>query len=126
MPTVYIIFAFETTLSSRSYVPLVLELRKKGYRIVLIFFYLSSISIAFQRVRTRVLQGGHDVPKEVIQRRYKRGLINLHSLYLPVADQWWIYDNSKKVPQLVVQGAKEFAVKVFLPDLWKAIQENKR
>jgi predicted ABC-type ATPase len=87
-------FAIETTLASRSYVPRILDLRSRGYRTHLVFFWLSSPEIAISRVAVRVSQGGHSVPEDVIRRRYDRSVYNLIHLYLPLMDTWRVYDHS--------------------------------
>jgi predicted ABC-type ATPase len=115
-------FAFETTLSSRTYVSLLRDLKTNGYDVNLIFFHLESVSLAMRRVRNRVLAGGHDIPHDVITRRFVRGLRNLTDLYLPIAEMWWIFDNSGREPQLVARGKLKVAEKVFLPDIWASIQ----
>jgi len=70
-------FAIETTLSSKTYQSIFKQLRSKGYEIVLIFVYLESVQDAMKRVATRVKERGHNIPGEVIKRRYGRGLMNL-------------------------------------------------
>lgn len=79
-------FAFETTLSTRSYVGKVREAQKLGYRVTLLFYWLDSIELAKKRVETRVEEGGHDIPADVIERRYVKGISNLFNLYLPICD----------------------------------------
>lgn len=74
-------FAFETTLATRSYVSLVKRARKAGYRITLLFFWLYSPQVALKRVAKRVSMGGHNIPSEVVFRRYFRGVHNLINLY---------------------------------------------
>ena len=86
-------FAFETTLASRMFAPWIIELRDRGYRLTLIFLWLPSADLAVERVSQRVAAGGHDVPEPVVRRRYTRGLRNFFSLYRPIADEWYLYDN---------------------------------
>ena len=87
-------FAFETTLATRSYARWVRELKRRGYRFHIMFLWLRSPELALERVRNRVLAGGHDVPEEVVRRRYLRGAHNFFSSYQPLADSWVVYDNS--------------------------------
>lgn len=87
-------FAFETTLATRSYVKLVQQAQKRGYFVTLLFFSLASPEQAVKRVAQRVSQGGHNIPTEVIFRRYENGLSNLFKLYMPICDYWALYDNS--------------------------------
>lgn len=96
-------FAFETTLSTKSYKNKILEAKKNNYRITLIFFWLNSIKLAKERVNQRVTEGGHDIPSEVIERRYIKGLNNLFNIYLPIVDKAMIFDNSKGKSILVAE-----------------------
>jgi len=81
-------FAFETTLSTRSCAPWIARLRSGGYRCCLVFLYLPSPDVAVERVQNRVKEGGHAVPEGLTCRRYRRGLANLFTLYLALADDW--------------------------------------
>ncbi len=87
-------FAFETTLSTRSYKNKIIEAKESGYQTTLLFFWLQSADIAKERVRTRVLEGGHHIEADVIERRYIRGITNLFDIYLPIIDGAFIFDNS--------------------------------
>jgi len=97
-------FAFETTLSSRSFTKTIEKARKHDYQITLIFFWLDSVDLAIERVKSRVLEGGHHIPQEVIIRRYYSGLYNLFQLYMPVCDYWMIFNNSTSPPELIAEG----------------------
>lgn len=87
-------FAFETTLSTRSYRNKIVQAKKQGYTINLLFFWLNNIELAKERVRTRVKEGGHNIPEKVIERRYFKGIYNLFDIYLPIIDGALIFDNS--------------------------------
>ncbi len=50
--------------------------------------------MAEQRVAARVQSGGHNIPKDVIHRRYWLGLSNLFNLFVPLVDNWSMFDNS--------------------------------
>lgn len=67
-------FAFETTLSTKSYKSKIIEAKEQGYRILLLFFWLQSIDLAKERVKIRVSEGGHNIETEIIERRYFREL----------------------------------------------------
>lgn len=88
-------FAFETTLSTKSYKNKIVEAKEKGYIVTLLFFWLQSIELAKERVKIRVSEGGHNIPPEVIERRYIKGIKNLFDIYLPIIDGALIFDNSK-------------------------------
>ena len=107
-------FAFETTLATRSYVPFVKEAALKGYKITLIFVYLESEELAIQRVKTRVEKGGHNIPKDVIERRYSGGLKNFFNLYMPLSNFWFLVDNSSENLVLNKIAVGEFKEKIFV------------
>lgn len=88
-------FAIETTLATRSYVNLVKRAQRQGYRVNLLYFWLSSPELAMRRVAERVSKGGHDIPEEIIRRRYTAGINNLFKLFMPAVDYWAIFDNSQ-------------------------------
>lgn len=117
-------FAFETTLSTRSYAAWLARLKRQGYNFHLVFLWLRSPELAVRRVRERVLAGGHDVPESVIRRRYAKGVSNFFKLYAPLADTWVLYDNSVSgtVPR-VARGRRGETDKVFDAALWRRIKE---
>jgi len=61
---------------------------------------------AKRRVKERVRQGGHDVPEEVIRRRYETGWSNFNCLYKWLVDHWFLYDNAGRVPVLLEKGTR--------------------
>ncbi|MDE5982835.1 MAG: zeta toxin family protein, partial [Duncaniella sp.] len=97
-------FAIETTLATRSYKELVGRAKEKGYEVVLLFFWLPSPQQAEQRVAMRVASGGHNIPKEVIHRRYWRGIQNLFDIFIHVVDKWYLYDNTSDIVSIVENG----------------------
>lgn len=94
-------FAIETTLATRSYKSLVERAKSLGYTVTLLFFWLPSPEMAEMRVASRVASGGHDIPKDVIYRRYWLGLQNLFNIYAPIVDYWSLYDNSENIKCIV-------------------------
>ncbi len=105
-------FAFETTLSSKSFLNTIKKAKENGYEITLLFFWLDSVELAIERVRTRVAEGGHDIPEKVIRRRYYSGIKNLFDLYLPVCDYWMITNNSTPNLELIAEGNYETITKI--------------
>jgi predicted ABC-type ATPase len=97
-------FGFETTLSGRTYLKLLGDVRATGYHVFLFFLWLPSAEMAVDRVENRVTQGGHRVPAEDVRRRYMTGLRNLFRLYRPMLDGWWLYDASRLPPKLVAKA----------------------
>lgn len=88
-------FAFETTLATRTYVNRIKHLRAIGYRVSLIFLWLKSAELAIERVAERVRIGGHNIPIDVIRRRYHRGVSNLFTVYMPIVNAWSVRDTSR-------------------------------
>ena len=98
-------FAFETTLASKTFAPWIANLKATGYVCHLFFFFVPSPDVSIERVRERVRRGGHSIPEDTIRRRYQKGLENLFTLYLPIADHWQVYDNSgPDEPRLIARG----------------------
>ncbi len=87
-------FAIETTLATRSYQTLVNRAHERGYIVQLLFFWLESPSVACERVKKRVAEGGHSIPIQTIHQRYHLGLKNLFEIFMPIVDYWTLYDNN--------------------------------
>jgi predicted ABC-type ATPase len=94
-------FAFETTLSGLSYARLLKAWKADGYVIEIAYLRLRSPTLAIRRIAARVRQGGHNVPRADVLRRYVRGWDNFQLIYRPLADEWAIYDNSHATPTLI-------------------------
>lgn len=106
-------FAFETTLASKSFANTIIKARNECYIVTLVFFWLDSVELAIERVKIRYNEGGHNIPANVIKRRYFSGLSNLFSIYIPVCDYWMIFNNSVSPAVLIAEGYsnKEIYVK---------------
>ncbi|RUM37413.1 MAG: hypothetical protein DSY57_04190 [Desulfobulbus sp.] len=118
-------FAFETTLSSRSFAPWIARIKQEGYYFSLIYFWLRNEELAIERVAARVRLGGHGIPEETIRRRFKTSLRNFFSLYQPIADEWRVYDNSEADnPVLVAQGEQTNVFQVLQRQQWDLIGEQ--
>ena len=88
-------FAFETTLSARTYAPWLKGLKAAGYEVYLYYYWLRSAEFALARVALRVRSGGHHIPDADVLRRYGRSVKNFLELYRGVADEWEVYDNTE-------------------------------
>ena len=101
-------FAFETTLSSKSFARLIPRAREAGYYVTLVYVALPSASLAKRRVAKRVKSGGHNIPTDVIERRFKRSLTNLVDRYRVLVDEWFVYDNAElKAPTIIAFGTNK-------------------
>jgi len=97
-------FAFETTLATKSYKNLVTKSKQNGYKVTLLFFWLRTPDLAVKRVETRVKEGGHNIPEEIIRRRYEKGLIIFFNIFKPIVDEWMFIDNSGEPYEIIAEG----------------------
>lgn len=116
-------FAFETTLSGKSYANLLSELKAKDYKLHLFFLWIPSPKLAIARIKDRVSEGGHNVPAEDVRRRFIRGIYNFFNLYEPLVDSWMLFDNSKAKPILIAKR-KNGHMEVANNDLFETIQKG--
>ena len=106
-------FAIETTLATRSYHKLVEKAHDAGYEVSLVFIFLASADLAVERVRLRVESGGHNIPVDVIIRRYSLGLENLSKIYIPIVDHWMLIDNSMGDSRIVATDREVIDTSLF-------------
>jgi predicted ABC-type ATPase len=102
-------FAFETTLSGLTYIRIIEKAKGKGFDVTLFFVYLESAEMAIERVALRVEKGGHHIPKDVIERRYLKGLKNFPK-YASRVNDWYLLNNSGRDYQIIAkftEGTKE-------------------
>ena len=118
-------FGFETTLAAKSYISLIKIARESGYEISLLYFWLSSPEFAISRVAKRVRKGGHNIPKDIIERRYYRGISNLFKLYIPTCDNGMVIDNTA-VSIVVAQGGINTEKMVKNDDIWGIIVQQSK
>jgi len=106
-------FALETTLATRTHANVIGLAKEKNYKVTLIFFWLNMPDLAVERVRMRVLSGGHNIEEKTIRRRYEIGIKNLTSLYIPLCEYWMIINNSSIPQELIAEGGTEIETKVY-------------
>jgi len=95
-------FAFETTLSGKTYASLFRKLKKKRYEIHLFFLWLPNADLALARIKERVAKGGHNIPSTDVRRRFFRSIHNFFNIYSYLVDTWSLFDNSSK-PHLIAK-----------------------
>ncbi len=88
-------FAFETTLTTKSYKQKIEWAQANGYEVTLLFFWLRNSKLAKKRVAQRVSEGGHNIPDEIIERRYHSGITQLITTYMDIIEKYYIFDNSE-------------------------------
>jgi predicted ABC-type ATPase len=119
-------FAFETTLATRSYVSLVKKAQSLGYIVDLLFFWLDSPEAAIERVAIRVSKGGHNIPLDIIERRYYRGITNLINLYIPICNDWLISTNIHLNLETIAFGSLNLETSIINSDLWNTILQQSK
>ena len=120
-------FAFETTLASRHFARWIGKLKQeRDYRFHLFYLWLPNAETAISRVASRVRQGGHSVPPDVIRRRYDGGLRNFFELFSPIADSWEIHENTSSSPRLIAARNGTDPISIENQTLWGKIQEKSR
>jgi len=97
-------FSIETTLATRFYFRLVEQAHRQGYQVTLLFFWLRTPEQAIERVAERVSKGGHNIPRDIIIRRYYEGIDNLFRIYMPIVDTWMLIDNSVTPRGIIATG----------------------
>ena len=119
-------FAFESTLSSRTFATLIATLKQQGYAVVIYYFSLANAQLAVRRVKLRVSLGGHDVPADVVRRRFGRSLSNFFELYMPLADEWTLFDNSTPPHARTVAAKLDNQLTVTEPAPWHKLKKLSR
>jgi predicted ABC-type ATPase len=117
-------FAFETTLSSRTFAPWLRKRKEEGYNFNLFFAWLPDPSMSVTRVRLRVASGGHHVPETDVRRRYERGISNFLDLYMGLADMWEVYDNSGAT-RMLARGSGLSNRRIFDQQGWQSFTQKR-
>ena len=94
-------FAFESTLSGLTYLNRLKRWKGAGYRIEIVYLRISSPQLALRRIAARVKQGGHNVPRADVIRRFTRSWNNFANHYRLLANVSSVYDNSGKTAKLL-------------------------
>lgn len=116
-------FVIETTLATKIYLNLVKRAKVLTYEVVLYFFFLPSSDMAIERVKLRVSEGGHNIPENVIERRYQSGITNLFQ-YILLVDRWYIYENTQPRPQPIARGEMPDTVIIYNFNLWGKLKKK--
>ena len=116
-------FAFETTLATKSYKEKVVYAQDLGYKVTLLFFWLPNVELAIDRVEKRVEAGGHNIPTDVIRRRYKNGISNFFTIYLPICDEVILVDNSSTKYDLIAISSRGLGVEISNQEKWTIFKE---
>lgn len=116
-------FAFESTLSSRTFAAFLRALKQQGYAVAIYYFSLANAQLAVRRVKLRVVLGGHEVPADVVRRRFGRSLHNFFNLYMPLADEWTLFDNSTATQARAIAAKLANQLTVTEPATWHKLNK---
>lgn len=83
----------ETTLASLTYARKIPIWREQGYHISLIYLRLDSADESLDRVRKRVAAGGHNIPEQIIRRRFRKSVDYLEKIYKPIVNEWYVWES---------------------------------
>lgn len=119
-------FAIETTLSTKSYKLLVDKAHQKGFKVQLVFFWLPNPIQAVERVSVRVREGGHDIPRDVILRRYSTGIYNLFNIYMNIVDSWIVVENFNTPRTVIADGSINGTLNVYSEELFLKLKSYVR
>ncbi len=116
-------FVVETTLSGSYINKVAKRAKKEGYKIITIYIFLDDANLCVQRVRTRVVKGGHNVPKEDIIRRFYRSKENFWNNFTQLSDKWlMLYNGGDGFQQVAVSlNGKYETINQILFDKFKRI-----
>ena len=114
-------FVIESTLSGSFLEKYIEELKENGYEIKLIYIFLASQKLCIERIKSRVLQGGHDIPDEDVRRRYTRGLVRFWNQYRLISDYFTIVFNNEYYDFKRVAYGKSEQIEVIDKDLYEVL-----
>jgi len=97
-------FGLESTLSGKTYLRLLRQAKRLGFRIQLHYLWLPTPVLALRRIRERVRKGGHNVPAADVRRRFGRSLRHFAKDYAPLADRWALWDNQSSPARLLADS----------------------
>ncbi len=116
-------FVAESTLSGNYLLKVAQKVKAQDYQISLVYIFLDSPETCIQRVRARVLKGGHHIPGEDVIRRYYRSFRNFWEGFAPLSDDWVLYYNGNEGFQKIAIGEKENYI-IENQNLFNLFQQN--
>ena len=109
----------ESTLSGKYLKDVIIKAKEKKFKVVLLYLFLETENENISRVKNRVLNGGHDVPKEDIKRRYYRSRELFWNTYKDMADKWVLFFNGDDDYEMVANEND-----IFVEHLYKKFLED--
>jgi predicted ABC-type ATPase len=103
-------FSFETTLSGKIWINHIKKAKDIDYKVVTYFVFVDNIELSLERIKNRVKNGGHDIPKDIVKRRFKRTFSNFINIYAPLSDEWHIINNTKKPQEIAYKKGNKLII----------------
>ena len=116
-------FAIETTLSGKNHIKTIQKAKASNYQVVIIYSYLDNPLLCENRIKIRVLNGGHNIPKEDITRRFYRSKENFWNIYKDLADEWNLFYNGTSEYILVAQFANN-NIEIFSENMYNEFTKD--
>jgi predicted ABC-type ATPase len=118
-------FAFETTLSGKTYLNILNKFKRNGYKLHLFFLWIPNTKLAIARINDRVAKGGHNIPAEDVKRRFGRSIYNFFNLYMPLIDSWILFNNTGEQPLPIAEGINQQVI-IFDQILFEKVKQSAR
>ncbi len=112
-------FIIETTLSGKYLVKYIKKAKENGFDVEMIYLFLEKAETNVTRVANRVLNGGHNVPKNDIIRRFYRSKEMFIHIYEQLVDKWTIYYNADEVFEKIATDSM-----IYDENKWKEFRKD--
>ena len=116
--------AIESTLAGKYLIKTTKRVKRLGYKVRIVYFFVDNPEIALARIEARVKAGGHNVPKEDVIRRFYRSKTNFWKIYRELADEWALFYNGTERIIPVASGARS-SLDVFNEELLSLFNKGK-
>lgn len=110
-------FTQETTLSGARTERTIRRAKERGYTIRLYYIGLDTLEESLGRIRNRVAKGGHDIPKEDVERRFQSRFADVLRV-LPYCDEARFFDNDNGFVEVAEYRNGELIPRVSTPPRW--------
>ncbi len=115
-------FVIETTLSGTYINKVAVKAKESGFNVKIIYIFLDDAELCVERVKSRVIKGGHDVPRIDIIRRFYRSKENFWKNFTQLVDEWHLlYNGEDSFQQVAIGDKEEFSIENEI--LFKKFQE---
>lgn len=105
-------FIIESTLAGKYLLKMIRRFKERGFFVKIIYIFLANPDMCIERIKERVLKGGHNVPDKDVLRRYYRSKKNFWDSYKTLADKWFLMYNSEyHFTEIAIGSRNEYIVR---------------